>query len=458
MKRKSLSVGILLLLGFAVSVYLFLSSDQFNRGGAVQANSPRETISDAIPQEMRKVLYTGTAQPLSEKHEQYYKEIIYDLLEQNLWTARDVYDAAHYLMLPMYYAFFSGDGETVSLFSEFFHRFTQRIQVDAFYEAGELNNLQFFYFATQFINLCAANDRSDLIPEELPRLAETYAEDYLLRHVANWSTEPTVLAHLQQVLAGKEYPYSYYSCIEDLDGYTLAILCDLNCYARLSGNEPSEAMILAADLTKHIYASPLLNRETEGGGWLFQAGVWADHPDFAYAGNEKVTADIQPCKREDIPWDSSHFSRWAPWLNSYQSAQSDESGYALLETRKQQLVNQLVDHVFQNVDGKWLATTFMDGTNGVYRYSYNIEGVGLEGYALSGTILIGWWSCLRDARITAIYQDILGAFPMAPDCSNPYFDYATVREQNPYFDNATAYTTGMFELIVACAAGIVAEK
>lgn len=47
---------------------------------------------------------------------------------------------------------------------------------------------------------------------------------------------------------------------------------------------------------------------------------------------------------------------------------------------RQQMANQMVNCVLQKMDGHWLCITFMDGTNDVYRYSYNTEGVGLEGY------------------------------------------------------------------------------
>lgn len=41
---------------------------------------------------------------------------------------------------------------------------------------------------------------------------------------------------------------------------------------------------------------------------------------------------------------------------------------------------------------------------------------------------------------------------MKVDPSNPYFDHATVREQNPYFDMETGYDLGMFECMTMCAA------
>ncbi len=402
-------------------------------------------------------LYAAAAAPLSEEQQAFYDRTVKVLLGEDLWTARDMYDASHYLMIPMHYAFRARDEEAIALFADFFARFTQDITGDdryGFQQYAFLQRLQFLYFSSQFMCLCAASGRPDLIPDALPTVAYDCAETYLLHTEANWNTEDTVMEHLQQMLVGKQYPYSYYSLTEDLDGFDLAILCDLNCLARLLGERPEELTVTAGQLVYEIYTSPLFNQETELGGWLLQVGGWADHPDFAYAGNAEITQDIQPRKRDDIPWDSSHFSRWPLYLRSYMSAQTDQTHWDLFALRRRQLANQMVNYVLKNADGLWLATTFMDGTNGVYRYSYNTEGVGLEGYSLSGTLLLGWWSMLEDARITSVYQDIYNAFPMRGDRSNPYFDYATKREQNPFFDMDTAFETGMFECIVACASKV----
>ena len=396
-------------------------------------------------------LYSASVDMLSIEEEQLYDRIVMTLLEEDLWTPRDMYDACECLMIPMHYAFRAGKEEAIDAFASFFHRFITDIGGEDRYEfsdQGILNRLQFYYLCTQFMVLCKANGCEEKIPAGLAKSAEDFASAYLLEHVANWNTEPTVIEHLRQVLAGKEYKYSYYSVVEDLDGYTLAILCDL----RVLGLGNEETTQTAAELAYKLYSSPSLNEETQEGGWLFQVGAWKDHPDYAYAGNEKITETIQPLQREDIPWDSSHFSRYPLWLLSYQSAQDSEEKCALFRLRREQLANQMMNCVLNHVDGWWLTTTFMDGTNGVYRYGYHEDGVGIQGYDLSGTFLYGWWAALGDERLTSVYQDILEKFPLEGGQSNPYFDHATVREQNPYFDMDTAFELGTFECMVMCAA------
>lgn len=78
---------------------------------------------------------------------------------------------------------------------------------------------------------------------------------------------------------------------------------------------------------------------------------------------------------DDAVGDASHFSRMPLFLLSYERAQEDEVGKAVFQERRQQLANQLFHYVLKWQDGYWLTTTFMDGTNGVYRYSYHEDGL-----------------------------------------------------------------------------------
>lgn len=410
------------------------------------------------PAELSARLYAGGAEPLTEEGRDLYERCVGALLKEDLWTERDAYDAGHYLMIPMHYAFRSGDLETVKAFSAFFSRFVRDAAGEdrhGFSALVPLTRHQFLYLSSQFIALCSAYGKTELIPDGLAAFAERSAWDYL-ENGTLWdgSGRTSVLSHIRFVLDGGQYSKSYLNSIDDGILFPLAILCDLRCAALMEGTSPSASMDEAADLAWRIFSSPLLNTETAEGGWLYQPGVMYDHSDFAYAGNASIQLGMEPKLREDVPADSSHSHRFPLWLRSFLSAQTDGGRQALFFLRRHQLANQLVNRVLQKVDGQWLCSTFMDGTNGVYRYEYHEGGVGLAGYDLSGTFLLGWWSLLDDGRITAVYQDILKRYPMKGDRSNPYFDHATVREQNPFFDADTAFDNGMFECMTACAAAL----
>lgn len=395
---------------------------------------------------------------LTAEEEALYARTVSQVLTQQLWAERDMYDAAYTLMVPMHFAFSRNDQEKMEEFHGFFDRFFQDISTEdtqSFLEQPyNVDRIQFLYFCCEYLRLCALTGTYDQAPEGLYNYLYDEMEYIFTEIPGNWGVEKNAQAHIEQVLLGKTYSRSYYGSLSDYDLIPLAGLCDLRVIASLTGKSDTKLMKEAAHLAYSLYSNPYVITETEKGGWLFQVGVCSDYPDFQYVGNAEVTPDIQPKPREDIVGDSSHFMEHALWLSSFQQAQTYQEYFDLFQLRQEQLANQLINYVIQYVDGKPLATTFMDGTCGVYRYSYNAEGVGHQGYSLSCGLLYGWWSFLGDARIDEIYADLLDQFPMTADLDNPYFDYATTREQNPFFDMNTSLENGMAECMVMLAGKI----
>ena len=130
------------------------------------------------------------------------------LLTQDLWTERDTYDAAHYLMVPMHYAFQSGNAQYIHAFGAFFDRFAEDITGEdsyGFLEYGLLTILQFYYFVTQFISLCAQYGYEDLVPVKLIPVITEKVSQFYYEVPGNWNCEPTRQEHFKQVLAGKDY-------------------------------------------------------------------------------------------------------------------------------------------------------------------------------------------------------------------------------------------------------------
>ena len=54
--------------------------------------------------------------------------------------------------------------------------------------------------------------------------------------------------------------------------------------------------------------------------WLFQPGVWRDHPDYLYAGNDNLGENLLPMPVDDIAEDTSHSHRYPVWLESLRNA------------------------------------------------------------------------------------------------------------------------------------------
>ena len=85
-------------------VLLLLASTAFvwqPNGG----NVPPPTRDASVSREELQTLYISTAEPLNEEQQILYNSTVKMLLKEDLWTERDMYDAVHYLMIPMHYAF-----------------------------------------------------------------------------------------------------------------------------------------------------------------------------------------------------------------------------------------------------------------------------------------------------------------------------------------------------------------
>jgi hypothetical protein len=65
---------------------------------------------------------------------------------------------------------------------------------------------------------------------------------------------------------------------------------------------------------------------------------------------------------------------------------------------------------------------FMDGSNGVYRWSYPGlgQGSGYGPYGLSASLLVGWWALLDTDRMRDVYRDLAATFPWPKQCIEVY--------------------------------------
>lgn len=375
-----------------------------------------------------------------------YMETIFPLLHMELWTERDVQDASHVLMMPMHYAFRTGWDEAMEKYDEFFSRFARNAHTSEFSSLSRMQRMQFLYLGTQYLKLSVQRGRA--VNNDLLNIAADHAHNDLYG-MPTWKTENTVKEHLEQILNHKVYEESRYSMVVDADFYTLAILCDLCFIVRKTGGEPSDDMLFAAEYAASLLGDPMINTELSDGCWLFQVGVAKDYRDYAYAGNENVYEGIQPMQREDVVADSSHFRRMPLWLISFRDVQADDG---LLQKRMDQLGKLFSEKVLKRKDGYWVTTTFIDGTNGVFRYDYHNDGNSIEGYDQSGgTLFLGYWIMLGNDKIKEAYFDILDKLPLPANPGNPYYDHGiTVREQNPIMDKNAVWDNGLMEVLVRC--------
>lgn len=310
---------------FNIFIFLFMMLNIVGCGTNDNTNTDIHPNEETV--DYHRKLYNKPCKQLEGVDATMFHNILSDLCSQELWRARDCYDACSWMIVPMHYAFKSGDDYAVSEFAQMFNRFANTCQSDGWYVESRAHRLQWLYLCSQYLALTSSfNTYKKFFIPALLNVCIEEAGNNLYRTHATWKTEATVEEHIKQVLVGKHYKYHYYSSLTDGDMFSLAILSDV-VYASKKNNIPvTDEMSNAVNLSYEIFNSPLLNTDLEDGGWLFQVGVAQDYKDYIYAGNTEITEDMQPNPREDIVSDVSHFRRMAFFFNSYESAQDSLSG------------------------------------------------------------------------------------------------------------------------------------
>ena len=82
------------------------------------------TIIDGIDESKKSNLYFYRCNKLEKEYDEKFHLLLSDLCSQELWNSRDCYDACSWLIIPMHYAFKSGDDNSVSKFHDLMSNFT----------------------------------------------------------------------------------------------------------------------------------------------------------------------------------------------------------------------------------------------------------------------------------------------------------------------------------------------
>lgn len=398
---------------------------------------------------------------------QLWNSTIKSYLEDDLWTDLYSYDAGHFLMIPMHFAFENNEREWQKQFSDHFTRF-----VDAYNDRDEnitedrLNKLHYLYLASQFIVLCEKSDNGDLIPTGLVDIINNEVSNIWEKEPAwQWGQAPFEGGMKERILwklETKEVKESYYRAIIDEEFFTISIAADILTYENL--NSKAKEIENTYDFKNEIIDCAykiFLNEGIfyEDGAWVFQPGVWHQHSDYSYAGNAVKSNNINPSIVENIAMDSSHSARFPLWINSFIEV------YKTCDNQKKdffvKIRGGLEKQFFENVIFEpnedfagYRTTNFMDGRNGVYRWNYPTQGQGngYGPYELSGTLTLGWWSFLKSERINEIYCKTANLFPLPEDVLKVYVGPNTSRVRHTLIQEPDRYYNGLTELIsrLAC--------
>jgi hypothetical protein len=358
---------------------------------------------------------------------QLWSAAIDPMLRSNLRSSEQAYTEGQELLVPLHAAFVLRDDAWERGFSLNFSRLVADPSV---LPDVVLSRLEYLYLASEFLALSKQSGREDLVPTGLGDLLFCEVrKDWEVAPAWHWGRKPFpggIRERILWKLNTREPDKRYYRAIVDDDLFLLAIAADLKVFAGTS--EHTQAWDATLD---DILAIAYRVFSQEGafqprGGWLFQPGVWADHPEYRYAGNAAAERGIRPAPVPGIAADTSHSMRFAAWLTSLMLACPPASdGYRFYASLREGLEKQFFEKVLISPTAArpcYLLNNFMDGSNGVYRWSYEALGNG-EGYGpnqLSGSVLLGWWSVLDTERVRDFYANLASQFPWPDQCMEFY--------------------------------------
>lgn len=393
--------------------------------------------------------------------EQLWEVTFEEYLKDPLWIERDAYDAGHFLMVALHSAFLLDKRDWIEAFHEQIAGFLRDGQED-YGELAKLSKVHYLYFLSQYLVLEGTAKEQYLMPESLPDFIHNELSGIWYQTVWRWNGGPFpggMGERLIWKLETEDVEYEYYRGITDLELFAFAIAADLKAYNDF--NSPNDGNSMLSEILEIAYRVFEQRGEFQAdGGWVFEPGVWAEHPDYAYAGHEFIAPDLEEKIVPDIAWDSSHFARFPLWLNSILNACSrDSRDYDLYLRTKCALAEQFHNIVLVPPTGdfgSYRTTNYMDGRNGVYRYSHATQGEG-NGYGpweLSGKLLQGWWIFLDSGKEHEVYSHIAEQFPLSQEVMDLYLGPGTTRDRHPLIKGTAQYTSGILELISRLAARI----
>lgn len=372
--------------------------------------------------------------------------LVYDVLNENLWTARDAYDSFHYLILPLNYAFKTGNDAIIYKFEEQFMRFlSHENNLKDFDNLAGLTKNHYLYLASEYMCLCSEYGYN--VNKDLFNYIYSEMNQYVLEHKTNWQhyrNYDNLWDLFDGLIYGKGYESdnSLNNVFTDNETFPLAILCDLkfiadkNNYSEKEDINLSHAPKYAIEMLKYGIS---YSDGKSPSAWWFQVGVWQDHKDYKYAA---INSPI--CIEEGIDYrintivcDTSHFMmRWPVFLNSWRRVQTNEENVKYISSLITGLGNTVANYVLVPPSYEcnyYRVANYMDGTNGLFRYDPEKPEHYYGPYQESTSFLLGMWALCENKEIQEAYEYTCGQFPLDDEGKKVYEDPYTTRERNKIF-------------------------
>jgi hypothetical protein len=371
------------------------------------------------------------------------EDLIDSLLSDTLWSKRDIYDASHFLMIPLHYNF--KNQKKTKPFNDFFERFLNNNS--AYYQnTNSLQRLQFCYLISQYLKLYTPPENNVFAG------VENELFSFLLKEVDYYWSQKTmttwrdhgvskyVFKGMEQRVLWKlnssELDNSYYNkSIVDDEKFLFAIVADLNYI--FNNNRLNISNEVAKQLKNIELIALKIFKErvsTDVDEFIFQKGFWFRHRDYRFAGC--LTLDCikrGENRKKDISEDTSHSLRLPLILKSLEDGSTEFKNKIFYKRLRGKLLNQFLGSVVKqfNESKCFYFTNYLDGSNGFYRYGYSThKDSGYGPYELSETFKLGWWTFLNDQKVRDLYAISSKNLRNQEPCEYQFKD-KTTRNRNP---------------------------
>jgi len=309
------------------------------------------------------------------------------------WSPSEKYNAAHFLMVPLYYAYKNNNIELKAKFNDHIKKFLadENKKIDITDTKQRLNNLQYFYFLSEY-SVLAKNQ------ESAKYLLDNISKVWLDVPAWQWAKPPfsnTRDRILWKLQAGPDVGYRRLIIDEEL--FIFGVAANL-----LKFYPENKTLIDIRDLALDVFKQR--SEFDSQGAWLFDKGTFDTLPTYAYAGYDSIDNINKPKPLKNMVSDSSHFFRIPKILLSLQESYPlNSENYNLYKSYRNGLSQQFLKKVVQMKNNKIYLTNYMDGRNGVFRWDYSAKNKGIGPYRQTPSFGVGWWIFLNNSKVKSLY-------------------------------------------------------
>jgi hypothetical protein len=362
-------------------------------------------------------------------------------LRKPLWQQNTAYNSGHSLMLPLQAAFEWGRVPWQQQFANHFNEFVtlDSATAESFNPDQVLARVHYLFLASAFVSAAHRHGQTQLVPNGLAEKLYRELAAYYQTRPAWWYAPRSYKNGLQERVAermkdriargvappGTRKPPNYYDGFADDAAFVMAGLANLFSWA--NQNKQTEAQTVSRAAATQLLEVLRVYGEFRDSGYVFQAGQWADHPDYAHAGHLSSATALPPKPVDRLAEDSSHSSRWPVFLQALRQALVTDSELAQLRRIERDWSRMFYGRVASGATPEFPClrlTNYADGYNGLYRYGYSGRGEGFayEPFMVSNVIFTGWWVFFQPdaAQFSDPWQTFHVCYPMQPKVAALY--------------------------------------